>query len=323
MNGPMRVGAFGLALAALVATGFAVGRATTTETSTVASPPTVTTTDSPAGATTANVAGAALPGLAVADRGYTLRMLDPTVAAGTAVPVRFEILGPDGSTVREYRRTHEKAMHLIVVRRDLSRFQHLHPELSADGMWESPVSLDSAGVYRVFADFAPAALSETVTLGADLFVPGDLQPEELPEPASTWAGQGYSVALAGSPRAGDPTELTFTVSRAGAPVSDLEPYLGAFGHLVSLRPGDLAYLHTHPSEDAAAGAQGGPDIRFATTFPTAGRYRLYLNIAHAGTVRTAEFTVDVPTPTSSAPQQSAEPAEPAAPSSPTGEHSGH
>ncbi len=320
MNGPTKVGAFALALAGLVATGFTVGRVTDSADSAAVPQHTMTTAPASTEAVPANVAGVALPGLAVADRGYALRLLDPTVDAGADVPVRFEILGPGGTPVREYRRTHEKDMHLIVVRRDLSRFQHLHPELGADGAWEAPVALDSGGVYRVFADFAPAALNETITLGADLFVPGDFQPAELPEPASAWSDQDYSVALSGSPQAGTHSELTFTVTRAGAPVGDLEPYLGAFGHLVSLRPGDLAYLHTHPSEDAAADARGGPEIRFATTFPTAGRYRLYLNFAHAGTVRTAEFTVDVPTSASPAAQQ---PAEPAAPSSPTGEHSGH
>ena len=63
---------------------------------------------------------------------------------------------------------------------------------------------------------------------------------------------------------------------------------------MSLRSGDLAYLHTHPAEEARGDERGGPEIRFATTFPTAGRYRLYLNFAHGGEVRTAEFTVEVP-----------------------------
>jgi hypothetical protein len=320
MKGPTKVGAFVLALAGLVATGFAVGRVTDTADPTTASERTVTTAPAAVTETPPNVAGLALPGLAVADRGYALRLLDPTVDAGAGVPVRFEIVGPDGTPVREYRRTHERDMHLIVVRRDLSRFQHLHPDLGAGGAWQASVALDSGGVYRVFADFAPAALNEPITLGTDLFVAGDFRPEELPEPAATWSDQDYSVALSGNPSAGTHSELSFTVTRAGAPVGDLEPYLGAFGHLVSLRPGDLAYLHTHPSQDAAADARGGPEIRFATTFPTAGRYRLYLNFAHAGTVRTAEFTVDVPASANPAPQQ---PAEPTAPESPMGEHSGH
>jgi hypothetical protein len=83
--------------------------------------------------------------------------------------------------------------------------------------------------------------------------------------------------------------LTATVTRDGQPVADLQPYLGAYGHLVSLRDGDVGYLHVHPDEDGGA----GPAIAFHTEFPTAGRYRLFLDFRHSGTVRTAAFTVTV------------------------------
>ncbi|MGQ0842830.1 MAG: hypothetical protein ACT4QF_01725 [Sporichthyaceae bacterium] len=262
-----------------------------------------------------------LPGLASADRGYALRLADTTPGTGDSVEVSFNVVGPDGVVVREYVATHEKEMHLILVRRDFEGFQHLHPERSADGTWTVPANFGAAGTYRAFADFAPAALGgQVLTLGADLFVPGDFQPTDLPAPSSTWTSDGYEVALGGTPQAGSEADLTFTVRRDGAPVVDLEPYLAAFGHLVALRSGDLAYLHTHPAQEAAASQSGGPDVSFATTFPTAGRYRLYLNFAHAGVVRTAEFTVDVPAgPATAAPT----PAQPAPPAAPAGGHGGH
>ena len=61
--------------------------------------------------------------------------------------------------------------------------------------------------------------------------------------------------------------LTATVSRDGEPVTDLQPYLGAYGHLVALRDGDLGYLHVHPEGDTGP----GPEIAFGTEFPSAGR----------------------------------------------------
>ena len=70
-----------------------------------------------------------------------------------------------------------------------------------------------------------------------------------------------------------------TVTRDGAPV-ETEPYLGAGGHLVALREGDLAFLHVHPTEG----------LGFMATFPSAGRYRLFLQFVHAGQVRTVAFT---------------------------------
>ena len=85
--------------------------------------------------------------------------------------------------------------------------------------------------------------------------------------------------------AGTESELTLTVKRDGQPVTDLEPYLGALGHLVAIRDGDLAYLHVHPL-DEAVGA-GGPEVRFAVEVPTTGRYALFLDFSHGGVVRTA------------------------------------
>jgi hypothetical protein len=72
-------------------------------------------------------------------------------------------------------------------------------------------------------------------------------------------------------------------------VSDLQPYLGADGHLVALREGDLAFLHVHPEEGSAPG-----EIRFAAEFPSAGRYRLFLQFRHSETVRTVAHTIEVP-----------------------------
>ena len=82
------------------------------------------------------------------------------------------------------------------------------------------------------------------------------------------------------------------MQRDGRPVTDLQPYLGAYGHLVVLRDGDLAYLHVHPAapQDGTTPAQG-PHVRFVTTAPSAGTYRLFLDFRHGSVVRTAAFTV--------------------------------
>jgi len=88
--------------------------------------------------------------------------------------------------------------------------------------------------------------------------------------------------------------LTLSVSRNGKPVTDLQPYLDAYGHLVALRASDLAYLHIHPMGSPGDGVTAaGPEIGFHMTFPSAGDYRLFLDFQHAGAVRTAEFTVSV------------------------------
>jgi hypothetical protein len=191
------------------------------------------------------------------------------------------VLGRDGRPVTAYEVTHERELHLIVVRRDLAGYRHLHPARDAAGTWSAPVDL-RPGAYRVFADFDPAGETEALTLGADLAVPGDARPRALPRPATEATVDGYTVALAGTLAPGATSRLTFAVTRAGRPVTDLQPYLGAAGHLVTLRTGDLAYLHVHPA---------GGGLAFDVEVPSPGTYRLFLEFRHGGVVRTAEFTV--------------------------------
>jgi hypothetical protein len=127
-------------------------------------------------------------------------------------------------------------------------------------------------------------------LAADLLVPGRFQPRALPAPAATAHSDGFAVRLEHAAlRAGREAPLRFTVTRGGRPVRAIQPYLGARGHLVALRQGDLAYLHVHPeTHEDAAGA-----IPFAADFASAGSYRLFLQFRSGGIVHTAAFTVEV------------------------------
>ncbi|WP_244930221.1 hypothetical protein [Nocardioides sp. W7] len=225
-------------------------------------------------------------GLESAAGGYTLHLVEDRLAPGRQ-RLAFHVMGPDGAPVTSYDVQHEKELHLIAVRRDLTGFQHVHPDRAVDGTWSVDLDL-TPGVWRVLADTAPTG-GEPVVLGADLTVPGDFDPEPLGEQTLSSSVDGYDVTLGGLLQAGVETELALTVQRRGEPVTDLEPYLGANGHLVALRSGDLGYLHVHPDE----GDGTGPAIRFHTSFPSAGTYRLFLDFQHEGVVRTASFTVEV------------------------------
>jgi len=112
------------------------------------------------------------------------------------------------------------------------------------------------------------------------------------EACSRAPANGYEVTLTGTPVPGKATPLILTVSKDGRPVRDLQPYLGAYGHLVALRSGDLAYLHVHPTGEPGDGATTpGPRVSFAATAPSAGAYRLFFDFRHEGKVHTAAFTV--------------------------------
>jgi hypothetical protein len=253
-------------------------------------------------------AGTPAGGLQVSEAGYTLDLKTPRLEAAQKSELRFAIRDQAGRQVTAYQREHDKELHLILASRDLATYQHLHPTRAADGTWSTPVSLPAAGDYRVFADFTPVGKNATnLTLGADLAASGTYKPAELPKPSRTAHVGGYTVTLNGGLRPGSAEALTLSVSKDGRPVTDLQPYLGAYGHLVALRAGDLAYLHVHPNGEAGDGTtKPGPAISFTATAPSSASYRLFLDFKHNGTVHTAAFTIQAGT--SPGTTQPAEPA---------------
>jgi len=243
--------------------------------------------DAPAGEHAS--AGSELSGLAVSQDGFTLEP-DRTYFAGDG-PRRFSfrIVDDRGRVVRDqYEREAERELHLVVVRRDTAIYEHVHPRKGEDGTWSVDLELREPGVYRAFADFQIDG--QRRALATDLFVAGDFEPSPLPAPEPVDEIDGYSVEVASSQplQAGQARTLTFSISRGGRPMEDLQPYLGARGHLVALREGDLGYLHVHPDEGV-----GGSAVAFGATFPTAGRYRLFFQFKTGGRVRTVAYTVEV------------------------------
>lgn len=220
-------------------------------------------------------------GLQSSDQGYTLRVLDRQ-------PLRFVVDGPDGHAVTAYDVVHDQPLHLIKVRRDGAGYEHVHPTMAEDGTWTARLDLEP-GSSRLFADFTPTGGPELV-LGTDVEVPGGYDPEAPPPVTTTTRVGDYEVAVEGELVPGESSPVTLRITRDGEPVTDLQPYLGAHGHLVALREGDLAYLHVHPEE--VAGAAAGPEIPFLAEVPSTGRYRLFLDFKHEGVVRTAALVLE-------------------------------
>ncbi len=301
MNTAVKLTAYGAALALLTAgawaTGSAVGPLTTVSAADAAGHGASGAAPSGSGSAghgdthSGTVAGADQPGgLASSRGGYTLTPTDPTLTPTATETFSFTIDGPDGAPVTAFDVEHDKRMHLIVVRRDTTDFQHVHPEMAADGTWSVPLTVASAGSYRAFADFTPTG-GEAATLGVDLTAAGAFEPATH-APSRVAQVDGYTVELTGDLVAGQASPITPTVSREGVPVSDLQPYLAAYGHLVALREGDLAYLHVHPEGSPGDGVTApGPRVEFVAEVPSSGSYRLFLDFQHDGVVRTAEFTV--------------------------------
>jgi len=243
----------------------------------------------------AGTSARAAEGLLATVDGYTFSA-ESTLLDGTAgAPFRFRITDPAGAVVHDYAVTHERQLHLVLVARDLAAYHHLHPTLEADGSWAVALPALTPGAYRAFAAFTVAG-GPALTLGLDLFVPGGALYSPLPPPAGRAAVHGYDVSVTGAPALGEGGEVAITLTSGGAPVTDLEPYLGALGHLVVIRASDLALVHTHPLDGGAAGAPAGPTVRFHVAVSAPGAHRMFFEFAHGGALHTAPFTVHVPPP---------------------------
>ena len=273
MTAPLRLAAFGLALAAVFAGAATVGSAV--------GPLERGQTDRRHDSEPSRDLEPA--GLAVAQGGVRLVALQTRLVARRAQRFEFRILDERGRPLRSYDVAHARRMHVVVVRRDLTGFQHRHPTLQPDGTWSVRLGPLQPGAYRAFADFSTAG--ENRILGTDLFVGGRAPLLRVPPPnRGTLTGPFRVFLNSRQPSARETVTLRFGVRKELARVV-LEPYLGARGHLVVLREGDLAYLHVHPEADALA---------FETTFPSPGRYRAFLEFVAGGRVYTAPFTIDVP-----------------------------
>lgn len=316
MSTPLKLAGFLAALAAVFGLALVVGQVVGPVDDTTAEEHGATHGDpSPMTSTALELPG----GLMVSEAGYTLELAEPRARAGQDRPVAFTITGADGEPVTEYDVEHEKQLHLIAVRRDFAGFQHVHPVLDeSTGVWIIDLDL-TPGTWRLFADFK-ATGADALTLGTDLVVAGDHQPVAVASETRTATVDGYEVTLRGDLSAGADAKLTLSVTRNGQPVTDLQPYLGAFGHLVALREGDLAYLHVHPDGEPDDGTtKPGPDVVFHTAVPSAGNYHLYLDFQHDGVVRTAAFKVAADGSTTGNEPSPSDPTSPAE----HGAHSGH
>lgn len=231
------------------------------------------------------------------------------VAAGHPVRLRFVVRHPStGDVVRDFATVHERRFHLFVLSHHLEFYDHVHPAQERDGSWTIAVTLPKPGYYKLFADFLPIGASPQViphllvTGGFD----GTLQSQRahlVPDPTFDRNVESMRVSLTLPPDglvAGREEKLQYRIvdAKTGAPVTDIEPYLGAFGHTLVVSEDTVHYVHAHPVEllPDAPDPRGGPDLTFKAQLPKPGRYRLWMQIKRAGVVSTASFTIDVASP---------------------------
>ena len=232
-------------------------------------------------------------------RDYNINFLSGAFTPGVPGKISYSINDKAGTTLArsDFTEVHEKLMHTIVVNKDLSNFQHVHPEINGDGVFElDNFTFPDEGTYRLFADFSPAATSHgdhhhtSVVLHHDIQVGEKVSGEPRIEPRTADYAQGYEINMRLNGDGHDKT-MAFVITRDGQPITDLDNYLGALGHLVVLSKEGLEYLHAHPhgnSNDKQASS-----MDFMVHFTSAGRYKAFLQFQHRNEIITASFGLSV------------------------------
>ncbi|NBD27543.1 hypothetical protein [Paenibacillus glycinis] len=218
--------------------------------------------------------------------------------AGERATLRITITDAAGKPDAGLQVSHEKKLHLIIVSQGLSTFMHLHPrETEKPGVFDVPVTLPSAGRYKLIADFKPKVGEQQwqgvwVEAGANGKRTADTEPALAADKQLEQAADGMTVklSLGSPPKAGEDAELAFSFADAanGQAVRDLQPYLGAAGHVVILDAAAKHYLHVHAMDGA-----GGPEARFHTSFPEPGLYKIWGQFQRNDRVVTVPYVIEV------------------------------
>lgn len=228
--------------------------------------------------------------------------------------ITYKIKDDLGSVQKDFDVVHEKVMHFIMVRKDLQQFQHIHPSFNENsGEFSIPVTFTSDGAYRMFADFTPSTSQMgpdgerlPVTIYEDVNV-GNLanyRPQPIGSTERSKIFDGYDITLTPSSEPLTSQKnlgFTFEIKKNGQPVTNLQQYLGALGHTVVLREGDLQFIHAHPME--VTGRQTGK-VTFMITFPEMGNYKLFSQFQHEDKIITSDFVANVLMGTNTSPDGS-------------------
>lgn len=194
---------------------------------------------------------------------------------------------------------HTRKLHLLMVDPSLTDYQHVHPEPGGTrGEWIVRWTPKFGGVYRIFADFTPAATARGLYASADTEVAGPAAAGATKTVAPRVVSGPYEFALApvvAPMRAGQPADLRFSVTRADGAAVPMEPVMGAFAHLVAFDETRSGFAHLHPAEvdlekkpDAMR-----PELNFKIMIPKPGRYVVWTQVNLGGTERFAPFWFDV------------------------------
>lgn len=214
-----------------------------------------------------------------------------TPKAGELTTLKGHIQGEDGTRVTSFDVLHEKLVHLIVVREGLDEFGHVHPEVTSTGNMSVPYVFPKSGNYRLFVDFQPKGQAQALATG-QVTVPGESPTAlKLVANVSNEVMVGSINARVNIEATKAETVMSFRLLDAnGAAVTDLQPYLGAMGHLVIISADGREYVHAHPVSDATTAPDGV--VKFAAHFAEQGLYKAWGQFQRNGEVFTVPYVLN-------------------------------
>lgn len=234
-----------------------------------------------------------IPVVAVASP-VTMQLAAPPATAGQNLRATIRLRTASGKPIApaDLLVVHTQRLHLLIIDPTLADYQHVHPTAGAGpGEWTFDFTPKLGGMYRIFADFTPAATNRGLYANTELSVdtPGKKATGTDFASATNWSFEkdGYHFVLTPSAlplRARQPADLKFSVERPDGGRVALEPVMGAFAHLVAFDEARSGFAHLHPMQANLAEAPDAihPTLDFKITIPKAGRYVIWAQVNLGG-----------------------------------------
>ena len=214
-----------------------------------------------------------------------------TVHAGAAAKLRLMIHDAKGKMLTDFETVHEQKIHLIIVSNGLDQFAHIHPQIDRDGNMTADYTFPTGGTYWLYADHKPLK-HEQATAMAELKVAGDSPPPTQPTPNESsriTVDDLNAEVLVENIAASGATRIEFSLTdSANSPVADLQPYMGAMGHLVIISADGKQYVHAHAAENDSSHGK----VEFEAHFAKPGIHKAWGQFQRGGKVQIIPFVFD-------------------------------
>lgn len=231
--------------------------------------------------------------------GYHVQLVSHApILKGQPSELAFQIL--DEETGRalgadELKILHTKPLHTMVVDSSLTDYHHLHPAYDEKRqLFTCQFTPAQQGCYSMWSDFTVKGEAQPTHIKTNISALHRLNLPPRISPSSQMRSTDCSLSITAEPplRAGQSSELTLEIrDAAGQPLSDFEPIMGAYAHLIGFTADGAHFIHSHPmgAEPKSMADRGSSPLHFHITPPASGEAKFFLQIERNGRTQTIPF----------------------------------